>query len=259
MRKHLATVCILLILSLPLFARGIPEDVAKSSASHPASVIASTSWTAAFADLGGLDDVAHIAPANLIHPPEYEITVSDVVKINYADFFIYAGYERMMQSMGNSIKKEADAMIQINTNNSVENVIEQAQKIAHLMGTEDKSAPRLSSYVQTVERGAQKVKELGLDQLKVYCHSMQVFLARDLGLTVAGTFGPAPLSAAQIAEVARGGYDLIIDNIHNPIASPLLEVSPKSTVVVWRNFPEHGRRNSLQEMVQANIDALLSN
>ena len=254
--KKLSIVTLLLIVSASLFAQGVPEDVAASAASRPAAIVASTSWTAAFADLGGLDDVPFIAPANLIHPPEYEIIVGDVLKINNADYFIYAGYERMMQSMGSSIKKDEASMIKINTNNSIENVREQASLIAAVMGTQAESTKRVAQYVQVVEDGARKVKEHGLDQLKVYCHSMQVYLAKDLGLSVAGTFGPGPVTAAQIAEVAKGGYDLIIDNIHNPIAKPFLEVSPTTKVVVWRNFPDRGGRDSLAEMVGSNIENL---
>ncbi len=254
--KKLRIAFLLLIICTTLWAQGVPEDVAASAASRPASIVASTSWTSAFADLGGLDDVPSIAPANLIHPPEYEIIVGDVLKINNADYFIYAGYERMMQSMGSSIKKDAASLVKINTNNSVENVREQAALIASIMGTQAESEKRVEAYVQLVHNGAAKVKQQGMDTMKVYCHSMQVYLAKDLGLMVAGTFGPGPITAAQIAEVAKGGYDLIIDNIHNPIAAPLLEVSPASKLVVWRNFPERGGRGSLVEMVGANIENL---
>lgn len=249
--KKLSIGIVLLIASVSLFAQAMPEQTA-----DPVAIIASTSWTAAFADLGGLDDVPFIAPANLIHPPEYEIIVSDVLKINNARYFIYAGYERMMQSMGSSIKKDGASLVKINTNNSIENVKQQAQLIASLTGTQKESDRRVEQYVQVVEKGAEKVRQQGMDQLKVYCHSMQVYLAKDLGLSVAGTFGPGPLTAAQIAEVAKGGYDLIIDNIHNPIAKPLLEVSPGSRLVVWRNFPERGGRGSLAAMAGANIGEL---
>jgi len=254
--KNYRFIALLLVIGVSLFAQGVPEEVAASAASRPALIVASTSWTAAFADLAGLDDVPFIAPANLIHPPEYEIVVSDVLKINHADYFIYAGYERMMQSMGSSIKKEAASLLKINTNNSIENVSEQAGIIASLMGTQDESQKRVAHYRQTIKAGAEKVRQEELDQLKVYCHAMQAFLAKDLGLSIAGTFGPGPVTAAQIAEVAKGGYDLIIDNIHNPIAKPFMEVSPATKLVVWRNFPERGGRNSLNEMVKANIEQL---
>lgn len=255
--KRLIYSLLLLSLSLSLFAQGVPEEVAASAASRPAAIIASTSWTAAFADLAGLDEVLFIAPANLAHPPEYEITVTDVVKINGADYFLYAGYERMMQTLSNSIKKDEQEMVKVNTNNSIATVKEQAAAIALVMGTEEESLKRVQSYEQVVLQGKLKAEEQGLSDLKVYCHAMQVFLAKDLGLQIAGTFGPAPVSATQIAEVAKGGYDLIIDNIHNPIAGPLLEVSPASKLVVWRNFPSDGAHKSLERMVQANIEELL--
>lgn len=256
MKKRI-TLLLFLTLSLGLFAEGTGERTAVSSASKPLSVVASTTWTAAFADLGGADNIQIIAPASLVHPPEYEITVSDVLKIGSADYFVYAGYERMMQSMGDSIKKTGTEMVLINTDNSIENVTKQAAIIASLLHEQYYSSDRVYDYVETIQKGKEAVAKKGLDGLKVYCHAMQVFLAKDLGLQVGGTFGPGPLTASQIAEVAKGGYDLIIDNIHNPIASPLLEVSPKTKLVVWRNFPETVERGILQKMVQANIDALL--
>ena len=255
--KKLLIVLFSLLLSVALFAEGTTEKATTSSASRTVSVIASTSWTAAFADLGGAEKIQVIAPASLIHPPEYEITVSDVVKIDKADYFIYAGYERMMQSMGDAIGKTNTDLIQINTDNSIENVKKQASLIAASLRSQYYSEDRVYDYIQTVENGKQAVAAKGLDKLKVYCHAMQIYLAKDLGLQVGGTFGPGPLTASQIAEVAKGGYDIIIDNVHNPIASPLLEVSPNTKLVVWRNFPEKVERASLQKMVQANIDSLL--
>ena len=257
--KKMLLILSLLMLSMALFAEGTTEKATtSSSASRTVSVIASTSWTAAFADLGGAEKVQIIAPASLIHPPEYEITVSDVVKIDKADYFIYAGYERMMKSMGDAIGKTNTDLVQINTDNSIENVTKQAALIASALKSQYYSEDRVYDYVQAIEKGNQAVAKKGLDKQKVYCHAMQIFLAKDLGLQVEGTFGPGPLTASQIAEVAKGGYDIIIDNVHNPIASPLLEVSPNTKLVVWRNFPETVERASLQKMVQGNIDTLLA-
>lgn len=68
--------------------------------------------------------------------PEYEITVGDVQKINNAEYFLYAGYEVMMKSMGTTIKKDESALIHIQTNNSIENVRTQSAKLAAIFGTE---------------------------------------------------------------------------------------------------------------------------
>ena len=64
--------------------------------------LASTSWTAGFMDIAGVDGVEIIAPASLRHPPEYEVTVSDIQKINDSSYFVYAGFERMMKTLGDA-------------------------------------------------------------------------------------------------------------------------------------------------------------
>ena len=155
--KKMLVVFALLILSVALFAEGTTEKATTSSASRTISVIASTSWTAAFADLGGAQNIEIIAPASLIHPPEYETTVSDVMKTDKADYFIYAGYERMMKSMGDSISKTNTDLIQITTDNSIENVTKQAALIASALKSQYYSEDRVYDYIQTVENGKQAV------------------------------------------------------------------------------------------------------
>ena len=92
----------------------------KAAFSSSKKVIASTSWTAAFAFLAGIDEVTVIAPASLRHPPEYEITASDIQRVLESDFFVYAGFERMMKTLGDSAGNTQ--MLKISCNNSVENV-----------------------------------------------------------------------------------------------------------------------------------------
>ena len=87
----------------------------------PKKVVASTSWAAAFADIAGADEVESIAPVNLRHPPEYEITVSDVQKISESEVFIYAGFERMMKTLGSKVENKGTS-IQITLDNSLATV-----------------------------------------------------------------------------------------------------------------------------------------
>ena len=248
--KKIVALVLAALLSFSLFAQAAQEKPAST-------VVASTAWTAAFADIAGVDNVDFIAPATMTHPPEYEITVGDVQKINDAEYFLYAGYEVMMTSMGTTFKKDESALIRIQTNNSIENVRVQSAKLAAIFGTEAENKIRFATYEEGILDGRRQVAAQGLDKKNVYCHAMQVYLAKDLGLNVVGTFGPAPLTAAQLAEIAKGEIDIIIDNIHNPVAPPALEVSPKSRIVTWRNLPGRGGRGTLEEMVRANIAELL--
>ena len=258
MKKRLTTLVLSMFLLISaLSAEGAPE-LQISSASLKPKVVASTSWTASFADLGGVDYVTVIAPPSLVHPPEYEITVKDVQNISKADYFIFAGYERMMKSMGESIKGDTVQMVAIKTDNSLATVESQSKLIASAFGTEAESLQRVADYAQTLANGKTAVAAAGLQTKKVLCHTMQVYLAEELGLHIAGTFGPGPITAKQIADAAANHYDIIIDNVHNPVAAPLVEVSPASRLIVWRNFPENVGRGSLESMVQENIKALLS-
>lgn len=220
-----------------------------------AQFIASTPWTAAFADIAGIDGVQTVAPADMKHPPEYEITVSDIRKVTECRYMVYAGYERMMKTLADAAG--GVTLIKINTNNSVATVESQARLIASYSHTEAECEKRIASYRQTVEAGRKAVSGKGLASKKVLVHAMQVYLARDLSIPVTDTFGPGPVTAAQLAKAKLTGYDIIIDNVHNPVAGPLAEVCPDAKIVVWRNFPDSVGRGALERTVQDNIDALV--
>ena len=59
------------------------------------TILATNSWTAAFAKMAGVDSagmiIQQLAPADMEHPPEYELKPSDVKIIRDADLLIYAG------------------------------------------------------------------------------------------------------------------------------------------------------------------------
>ena len=105
-----------------LFANGKNDisNSAQNAVEQKTRIVASTSWTAAFADIAGADNVETIAPATLRHPPEYEVTVSDIQKITASNLFIYAGFERMMKTLGDSI--DGTKMIRIASDNSIATV-----------------------------------------------------------------------------------------------------------------------------------------
>ena len=150
----------------------------KAAFSSSKKVIASTSWTAAFAFLAGIDEVTVIAPASLRHPPEYEITSSDIQRVLESDFFVYAGFERMMKTLGDSVGNTQ--MLKISCNNSVENVKAESLKLASVFGTEEIANERILSYENTIKNAASQFEKNGLKNAKVYCNKNQVYLAKDL-------------------------------------------------------------------------------
>lgn len=223
----------------------------------PKKIVASTSWAAAFADIAGADEVESIAPVNLRHPPEYEITVSDVQKISDSDVFIYAGFERMMKTLGKKVQNQG-VSVQVTLDNSLATVKESTLKIAQALGTEEIQKVRFAEYEKLVKDGLKKCNKKKLGKLKVLCNKNQTYLAKELGLEIAGVFGPGPVSAEELLDAKKAGYDLIIDNIHNPTGKPVTEVLPKAKYIVWRNFPEAVEHDALKKVVKDNIDLLLA-
>lgn len=231
------------------------EEVTTENVSENPKVVASTSWTAAFADLAGIDEVEVIAPASMRHPPEYEITVSDIQKINESDFFIYAGFERMMKTLGDAV--ENVSMIKISCNNSIETVTSSAMTIAEVFGTQKICDERLMEYINKIYEGKNLLKEKNLEGAKVMCNANQTYLAKELGFEIIETFGPNPVTSEQIKFAGENKIDFIIDNVHNPVAQPLVEVNPDAKYVIWRNFPERIERNALLNVISENINMLV--
>lgn len=223
----------------------------------PKKVVASTSWAAAFADIAGAEEVESIAPVNLRHPPEYEITVSDVQKISDSELFIYAGFERMMKTLGTKVPNKGTS-VQIVLDNSLATVKESTLKIAQALGTEDIQKVRYAEYEKLVKDGQKKALKKKLNKKKVICNKNQTYLAKELGLEIVAVFGPGPVSSEELLEAKKAGYDLIIDNIHNPTGKPITEVLPKAKYIEWRNFPEAVEHDALKKVVSANIDLLLA-
>ena len=223
----------------------------------PKKVVASTSWAAAFADIAGADEVESIAPVDLRHPPEYEITVSDVQKISESEVFIYAGFERMMKTLGSKVSNKGTS-VQVTLDNSLATVKTSTLLIAKALGTEDIQKVRFAKYEELVKEGQKKVLKKKLNKKKVLCNKNQTYLAKELGLEIVGVFGPGAVSAEELLEAKKAGYDLIIDNIHNPTGKPVTEVLPKAKYIKWRNFPTAVEHDALKKVVSDNIELLLA-
>ena len=241
-------------ISIALFAA---LTLVSSAWAAPKKVVASTSWAAAFADIAGADEVESIAPVNLRHPPEYEITVSDVQKISDSEVFIYAGFERMMKTLGTKVPNKGTS-VQVVLDNSLATVKESTLKIAQELGTEDIQKVRYAEYEKLVKDGQKKALKKKLNKKKVLCNKNQTYLAKELGLDIAGVFGPGPVSAEELLEAKKAGYDLIIDNIHNPTGKPVTEILPKAKYIEWRNFPTTVEHDALKKVVADNIEILLA-
>ncbi len=225
------------------------------SAQEP-SVIATNGWTAAFASLAGAENMEVLAPYEMKHPPEYEISLAELQKVSKADFLVFAGYEAMMKRIRESMGKNSSVtLIQIETVNSYPVIETSVMKIASLLGTEETARKNLGELKAFLDDWKQELS--GQKALKnVVVHVHQQGPVKSLGLKPAFVFGPAPASLNQIREVLSIKPSVIIDNQHNPQASPFREQSPSPVIVEWINFPGKGGTLSLLDVMKYNREQL---
>ena len=241
---------VLWMVGLLLFASG--TGIADHADAEDSLVIATTSWTAAFARAAGLTNIRVLAPYELQHPAEYELKPSDIVAVTRATRIIYAGYEIMVERIAGAVGSEQDKLVQITTDHRMETIRQSVRKIARATGTEEQAEKNLREIGSFFD-GWKREIAVGAS---VLVHFFQRPLAEELGFEIAGVFGPAPLEARQIAELSSKNPELIIDNRHNPIGSPLKETLPGVSYVLFINFPGSEEEGSLLDVLRSNRGAL---
>ena len=201
--------------------------------------LATTRWVAAIAELAGLPQVRNFAPDNMTHPPEYELKPTDIASFSKAKAIFNAGYEgKMISKIQEALKGGANFItMKIRTDNSLENLRAEAGKVAEMFGTVPQYRKNINEVEELIESMKAGLKKNGLYGKTAYVHEHQVPLAKNLGFEVIGVFGSAPVSANQIGFAAKEKPAIIIDNYHNMVGGPLLEVSKTSKYVSLLNFP----------------------
>lgn len=248
MRRHILFLLVLTFSAASLVAGGQTETTSE------VGVIATTSWTASFAELAGLENIRILAPYELQHPPEYELTPGDIRAIGEATMIIYAGYEVMIQRLKEATAANAK-LVQIETVNTWQVIRESVTKIAAAAGTTEKAEANLTEVEAFFDEWREELAPY--QGMPVISHMFLQGLARNLGFEVVGTFGPAPLEAKQLKELSSGEGKLIIDNWHTDVGAPLREVMPDTARVEFINFPGRDGTRTLFEVLEYNRTELM--
>ncbi len=247
---------VVLVVCLMACSMGFAQAVNESTENETSGYVASTSWVAAIAELAGIDNVVTIAPANLKHPPEYEITADDMVNVINAKLFMHAGYERMMKTISTAAQLDESKIVKVKTTNTLANLSNMVEMLSEKAGTQEEAQIRFGKYKKLIEEARERIANSPNKDIEVYANVNQAEFARDLGLNVVSTFGSGALTSDQIAESHDKAYILVIDNLHNPVASPIAEVSLSSIILTWRNFPDYLGSNALYNVIKENLEML---
>lgn len=221
-------------------------------------VVATNSWTAAYAWAAGAENVVTLAPFEMPHPSEYELRPGDIPKLRNAKLVIYAGYEIMTEQLKKGLDLPPEKLLLIDTDYSYVSIEESIMKIAAKLGTESAARVNLQAIRHILDEARKTLEEKGMSGMSAIVHHFQVSIAQELGLTTVMVFGPASPEASEIVTVSKTDASIIIDNYHNPVGQPFKEVLPNATYIQLLNFPGYNETKTLTEVIRHNINLLIN-
>lgn len=246
-RRAAQTVLGLTVLALAVSTRAYAD---------PPRVVATTPWTAAFAYAAGVEELSVLASYEMRHPPEYELRATDIVRVQQADFVIFAGYEAMIGRLRDAIGGPKPALVQIATDHRLSTIEASVMKIAEAAGSVEVARRSIAEIREFVAEWREEVAGSRIGSVRVIAHVHQKPILDELGIETAGVFGPGPLSARQIADLTESGATLVVDVWHNESAAPLRETMPNAVFVSLINFPGRDGTRTLLDVLKHTRSAL---
>lgn len=222
------------------------------------NVVVTSSWTGAYAMMAGAEAYELLAPSDMQHPTEYELQIEDIRKIRDADIIICGGYEVMMERIRSGLNIDPDKILQIKTDYNEDHIVQSVMNIANRIGTTEQAIENLKKLNKVYEESRTKISKAGLQDVPVIVQFFIRPLAEAFGMEVNGIFGPRQLEAFNIQEMMALEFDLILDNAHNPSAGPLAESKGNVPVAYLINFPGQGGTESLEDVINYNLEAIFN-
>lgn len=227
--------------------------LAIGGAACAAGVIASTPWVGAMARAAGARDVVVIAPAGLVHPPDYDPRPSDLVAVASASFVLSAGYEGFATRMAAAAGRDA-IKATVRTTYEPAIVQEELLRLGRLFGTLPSAQAYVNEFLAAWRAGRESLAgAMTGEPPRVAVHRfMQPWLDL-LGVKPTAVYGPGALSPSELARLKALDVTLVVDNAHDPQGAILAEVSGARYVKLV-NFPATGE--GLTDVVRANVERL---
>lgn len=205
-------------------------------AGHKPVVVATTTWEGALAKAAGAEDVTVIVPQSVHHAPDYDPKPSDLAAVAKADFVLYAPFEpyaaKITEAAGSTAK-----LVEVKLDNDPAEAGAEVTRLGGLFGTKDAAAQwkaRLDGEVKKLNDDLKAAWPGGRRPAVV----AQVFTAWAAGLagaTPVGTYGPDPVTPAQLAALSAKKPALVLDNAHMSTGTVLPDSGAKQVEIV--NYP----------------------
>ncbi|MFD4372346.1 metal ABC transporter solute-binding protein, Zn/Mn family [Streptomyces sp. NPDC058486] len=226
--------------ALPLLTGCGGEEAASSGTSDAKNgkpvVVVTTTWEGAFAKAAGAEDITVIVPQSVHHAPDYDPKPSDLAAVAKADFVLYAPFEPYAAKIKEAAGSKAK-LVEVNLDNDPAKAGAEVARLGALFGTEDAAAQwktRLDAEVTKLNGELKSAWPDGKSPAVV----TQVFTgwaAALAGATPVGTYGPEPVTPAQLAELSAKKPAFVLDNAHMSTGTVLPDAGAEQIAIV--NYP----------------------
>jgi zinc transport system substrate-binding protein/iron/zinc/copper transport system substrate-binding protein len=211
------------------------------------TVVASTSLTGALARAAGASSVRILTPADVKHPPEYELRPSDLAKFEGAQVVVYAGYERMVQKLVEVSKNKSMTVVQVDTTTTPDNFVNQARKIAAALRTEKEEQTWEKGFLEKLSSLKPRLAPYAGKKAVVHLHAQG--FARWAGLEIVQVIMPGEISPRAIADAVAKRPDIVIDILHMPVAKTIAD-NARCRYAQLINFPGAGGTTTLEDIFE---------
>ncbi len=174
---------------------------------------------------------------------------SDVALLKGANLIITTGFEVMAKRLAEAAGSRKIRVLRIDADYSLETMRTSILAIADILGTQDQARASIADLETFLSSWKQELRDDGLYGAPIVVHVFQQPLMAELGFTIKGVFGPAPLEAAQITKLSGEKVTYIVDNWHNEVAAPLKETMPDARYASLINFPGPDDTKTLMDVL----------
>ncbi|WP_326553887.1 metal ABC transporter solute-binding protein, Zn/Mn family [Micromonospora sp. NBC_01813] len=228
-----------------------PAADGSSTAGAGLKVVASTSWVGALAKAAGAAEVTVIAPANVQHPPDYEPKPSDLASVGEADYVLYSEFDGFATKINEAVGGTG-TLVAVELENTPAKIRSEVTRLGEMFGTEAAAANWLTNFDTEYQSLSEQVKaEVPNPAPVTVTQLFMAYWADFAGLSVAATYGPAPITPAELSELVAQKPTLVLANYHMSGMGPDLVGAKRAELI---NFP--GDDLDLLEVFRTNAERI---
>ncbi|MEU6483574.1 zinc ABC transporter substrate-binding protein [Streptomyces sp. NPDC046887] len=199
-------------------------------------VVVTTTWEGAFAKAAGAKDIEVIVPQSVHHAPDYDPKPSDLAAVAAADFVLYAPFEPYAEKIKEAAGSKAE-LVEVALDNDPAKVKAEVTRLGEKFGTGAAATAWNKGFDTEYAALGKELKTAwpGGTSPNVVSQVFTTWAAKLAGAEVVGTYGPEPVTPAQLGELSAKKPALVLENAHMS-TGPVLPGSGAEQVAI-ANYP----------------------